>query len=54
MDKPTWITEDMLKWIDQFTVSEAGEMFSVWMKTYGDRHNILTQDIKAHKENPNS
>jgi hypothetical protein len=53
MDRPQWITEGMLDWLDQFTTSQAGELFSYWFKTYGDRHNILTEDIKAHKENPN-
>lgn len=51
MDKPEFITEEMLLWLDQFTTSQAGELFSYWFKTYGDRHNILTEAIKEHKEN---
>lgn len=49
MDKPDFITEGMLEWMDQFNYHQVSDLTVYWMETYGDRHKLLTEQITEWK-----
>ena len=47
--RPSWLTDEHLSWMDQFTFSQASEMVMFWMRTYAERHLLNQEDIDEHK-----